>query len=451
MKRTIRLGFVVVLLSFVSAYAPAELTAGAAKANIVPPFPTHMGGFGDRVESFKSVHDPIFARALVIDDGTTGVCLIGSGLMSVDVALTDRVRQAVEDKTGIPATHVLVSCVHNHSAPSYYQYEDEAKAKRVEDFMVGQFTAAAVQAYANRVPALVGFRAGELHGATRNRQQNNETVIDPQVGVLLVQARDSHDTIATLFNFTGHPVIQGSENLAISGEYPGAACRAVEAVLGGVAIFTQGACGDITVHRNGDPWEEIERVGHVVAGEVIKTASFIRPQAEARLAAAYVEEEWAPKPLPPVDQAQADLQAQETALDRAKQNDAGRGVVESIEQRVRLTRALLEQAEGVAGGALQRPDHYPGSVQVMQIGDLVIVAVPGELFVEYALEMRQRTAQLTGKPMILVGYANGYIGYIVTPRAMETGGYEASVARVDPRSGRQLTEEAMRLVPQVVK
>ncbi|MFO1022435.1 MAG: hypothetical protein U0903_17325 [Planctomycetales bacterium] len=74
------------------------------------------------------------------------------------------------------------------------------------------------------------------------------------------------------------------------------------------------------------------------------------------------------------------------------------------------------------------------------------MAIPGELFVEYALEMRARVKQETGKAMCLVGYANGHLGYIVTPRAMETGGYEASVTQLDVPGGRRLTETAMELV-----
>ena len=61
----------------------------------------------------------------------------------------------------------------------------------------------------------------------------------------------------------------------LSGEYPGAASRAIEGLLGGVAVFTQGACGDITVNRKTEPFFEIERFGRILAGEVIKTSGLI--------------------------------------------------------------------------------------------------------------------------------------------------------------------------------
>jgi hypothetical protein len=116
-----------------------------------------------------------------------------------------------------------------------------------------------------------------------------------------------------------------------------------------------------------------------------------------------------------------------------------------------MWRAFHSQAKGVAEGTLKRPETYPGSVQVMHIAGVVLVAVPCELFVEYALEMRQRIAQLTGKSTCVVGYANGYIGYVVTPRARETGGYEVSVARAQLNTGRIMTERAMELVHRFVQ
>src|SRR5262249_30049608 len=148
---------------------------------------------------------------------------------------------------------------------------------------------------------------GELKGATRNRQQGND-LVDTQVGVLRVEAIDTGKPIATFFNFTGHPVIIDSKNLLLSGEYPGAACRAVENLLGGVAIFNQGACGDITVNRSGDPFSEIERLGRTLAGEVIKTSGFIRAGEELELAAASRTIQLPSREIPNLEQAQKALE-----------------------------------------------------------------------------------------------------------------------------------------------
>jgi len=445
MFRNVRFLLPICLLCAVA--SAQEFTAGAAKVSIVPPFPTHMGGFGDRMETFERAEDELYARALALHDGEQAVIIIGSDLMAIDRQLVQRARTIITDKTGVPASHIMISCVHNHSAPSYYQKARKGITELpLEDFLVEHFAEAGISAYDNRVPASAGFKYGEIIGATRNRQQNNEDVVDTTVGVLRIEERESREVIGLLYNFTGHPVILGSRNLKLSGEFPGWASRTIEEVLGGVAVFTQGACGDITVHRQGDPWSEIQRLGRLIAGEVIKTAEFIRPSEEVSVDAASTLLALPPKPIPPLTESEGLLAAAEASYENAVKADAPDQLQRQLRQQVDLQSANVRQAKLIADGELVQPTSYDAEVQVMRIGDLVAVAVPGELFVEYALELRARIKQTYDYPLVLVGYANHYLGYIVTPRAMQTGGYEAAVARVGPESGREMVETAMHLL-----
>ncbi len=448
MSRSFFMSLLLLILSgfYAADSARAELRAGAARESIVPPFPTKMGGFFDRLDNFKGVHDEIFARALVLDNGKTQIVVIGSDLINVSADITARVRENLARDLLIPVQNVLVSSTHNHSSPSVntpgrIDDPDEKSAA----FFVEKFTKVAIDAYTKAVPARAGFAAGQLKGATRNRQQRND-LVDTQVGVLRVEEREGRKTIATLFNFTGHPVIVGSDNLLLSGEYPGVAERAVEEMLGGVAIFTQGAAGDITVHRSGDPFMEIERLGRTVAGEVIKTSGFIRGKDEMELAAASITLNLAARQIPSQGDSEKAIQSAEAELKTLEDSPANKELREEIRNRLRLYNMNLRFAKGMADGSLKLQEHYQAEVQVLQLGDLVIVSAPGEIFVEFALELRQRIKQLLDKSMFLAGYSNGYLGYIVTPRAAVTGGYEASVSRVRPDAGRQITEAAMELV-----
>ena len=431
--------------------AEAHLRAGAARKSIVPPFPTQMGGFTDRVKNFEGVHDELFARALVLDNGTTKLVFIGSDLMAIDAELVRLAREQITRTTGIPASHILICCTHNHSAPSYYQKtpmgQDDAEPS-LKKFLLKQFVSVAIEAERTMVPARAGFAAGSLEGVTRNRQQKND-VIDPQVGVLRVEERDGRKTIATLFNFTGHPVILGSTNLMLSGEYPGAASRAVEKLLGGVAIPTQGACGDITVNRNGDPFLEIERLGRTVAGEVIKTSGLIELRDDLALKAASKSLRLPARRWPSLEQAKSALEQGQAALEAARKQNAPAAVTGLLDDKNRVLKMAVLTAQKSASDPSKKETELEAEVQVVQVGNVMFGAIPGELFVEYALELRSRVKQDTGNSFCLVGYANGYLGYIVTPRAVETGGYEASVTRLDAQAGRTLTENVIELVHQL--
>jgi hypothetical protein len=431
--------------------ADAGLKAGAARISIVPPFPTLMGGFAARTKDFTGVHDEVYARALALDNGTTAAVIIGSDLRSVDDDLTRQVRELILKAAGIPATNILICSTHNHSGPSYHQKTEigqddvEPSLKR---FLIKQFADVGIEAIKAMEPAKAGFGAGSLTGLTRNRQQKND-LIDPQVGVFRVEALQGRKTIATLMNFTGHPVAISSDNLLLSGEYPGVACRSIEQLLGGIAIFTQGACGDITINRNGDPFLEIERIGRTVTGEVIKTSGMIELSDEMPIVALSKTVSLPARQLQSVEGAKKELEAEKAALAAARTNLASTAAIALLEDKHRVASMAVVMAEAIAKDPSRWEKTRNGEVQVLELGNVIFGSIPGEIFVEYALELRSRVKQDAGKSFCLVGYANGYLGYIVTPRAAQTGGYEASVARLDVSSGRMMTEAVMELVHQI--
>ncbi|MBI3119636.1 MAG: neutral/alkaline non-lysosomal ceramidase N-terminal domain-containing protein [Candidatus Hydrogenedentes bacterium] len=431
------------------AHAEPTLRAGATKQSIVPPHPTKMGGYFDRLDNFTGVSTPVYARALVCGNGEHTQALVSLDLIGVSDPLVKLARDKVAAETSIPAKNVLICAVHDHSAPTGFVgmslagEADEDTA--LTEFLISTIAAVVKEAQAAMRPSRLGFAYGRLEGITRNRQQNNNEVVDPELGVLKVEAADSREIIGILCNFTGHPVILGSNNLLLSSEYPGRAAAVIEEVLGGVAVFTQGACGDVTMHRSGDPFEEIKRLGNIVAGEAIKTAGLITPSDDTALVSAVQAVTVEPRVLPSLAEAQERLESLQQALGKAKNG----GETEAKTRRLEREADAAETTLNVVKLAQARPglvdEACHTSVQVMQWGPLIVVGMPGELFVEYQLEMKQRVRQATGHPLMVAGYANDYIGYIVTPRAVHTGGYEQAIARVSHTAGRTLVEAAMTL------
>jgi hypothetical protein len=443
------MGVLLPIASYAQGREGGLILGGAARVSIVPPFPTGMGGFYDRLAKFTGVHDPIYARALVCATGSTQIAVVATDLINMSRNVVDAARAGIESKTGIPAENILIAAAHDHSAPSGYQSDRllmDQYDQRLFDFMTGKIIEVVEEAHKNLRPALIGYRSGCLEGITRNRQQNNEEVIDPEVGVLKVWEPGTRKVVATLFNFTGHPVILGSLNLEISGEYPGCAERTVEEVLGGVALFLQGACGDVTVKRKGDPYLEVERLGHILAGEVIKTAEMITGATDTSLRSSWREVEVGSRVLPPVEEARTTFEQAKQALAEAESKGIKGKALARLERAADTSGTTLK----VAKAAKERPEDYKAathaSVHLLQLGPALLVGIPGEPFVEYALELKQRVRQETRHPLMVAGYSNGYIGYIITDRAKSTGGYENAISRVDENAGRVLVEAAMNLV-----
>ena len=87
-------------------------------------------------------------------------------------------------------------------------------------------------------------------------------------------------------------------------------------------------------------------------------------------------------------------------------------------------------------------EHMETSVEALSLNDLLMIGVPAELFVEYALQLKKA---VEGKTIMLVGYCNDIVGYVVTPEADEEGGYEAGASFLEPSSGRIIVEAALAL------
>jgi neutral ceramidase len=80
-------------------------------------------------------------------------------------------------------------------------------------------------------------------------------------------------------------------------------------------------------------------------------------------------------------------------------------------------------------------------LQAIQIDDSVFVAVPAEVFVEVGMRIKNDGGTRT----FVVGVTNGYIGYLPSRKAFETGGYEVVSARCGPDAEDRLVEGVKRL------
>ena len=83
-------------------------------------------------------------------------------------------------------------------------------------------------------------------------------------------------------------------------------------------------------------------------------------------------------------------------------------------------------------------------IQVIKMGRVALLGWPGEIFCDFGMEVKQRSAF---HPTYTIGYANGSIGYVPTPEAFEEGGYEAdTAAHLADNAGPVLVRETLSLL-----
>ena len=442
-----------------------QFQVGTARACITPDVGMPYLGYGwDRQDPFLGVHDDLWAKALVIDDGEREAALIACDMIGFPpAAFAAAVREQVALHTTIPGDHVMLSASHTHSSHASIDLSTlDLDWPWVQD-LARSLAGAAIAAWQQRQPASIKIKSGEIHGISENRrvirsdgkvyrnwdrsapsEEVRRGPIDPEVGVLLAQRPDG-TPLAVLSNFTAHPICAMSQPL-VSADYPGFAMTAVEAVLGpGVtALFTQGACGDVNppvVRRN---VRDAREVGLQLGGEVLRAAASLLPDevpaADCRVRVATKHVTWDYRTdLMPKDEAERTYAAAKAQVEHLERSGAPAAAVRAETNKHRVA---LEQYELTRNDARQEE----GEIQVLAIGDCAWVGVPGELFCQIGLDIKKKSPFTH---TYIVGYANCYQGYFPTPIAYTEGGYEVNLgrwSRFTAAAGESVQETALDLL-----
>ncbi len=117
--------------------AECAIRAGVAVADITPPIGYRMSGYFSERPS-TGTHDPLQAKAIVWRQGDEQAALVVCDLCEVYAAVTEPARTRVQQKTGIPASHILIAATHSHTGPLYFNalrehFHNKAVAKGGSD------------------------------------------------------------------------------------------------------------------------------------------------------------------------------------------------------------------------------------------------------------------------------------------------------------------------------
>jgi hypothetical protein len=372
--------------------------AGFSSIEITPHnmgFP--MMGYSDREGVSEGVHDPLYAQVVVLqqDDHTWALCVLD--LIAINAETVADIRRRVSERTELASEAIMISAIHTHSGPTIL---DAGNWNRPFAAIVAD---AIVEAWETRRPARVGIGAGFLYGYTLNRRWF-ERPIDPGVGVVRIDDLVG-DCMGVVANFGLHAVVLGYDNFLISADYVGYTRQVVEDALGGTCVFSNGGAANVNpitatvrqqlaerrafttmtgayyygkrrdaielADRAGGTFEEAEEIGIAVGEEIVYVAQGIETA----------------DPVVPPWSAQAWINHLE--------DDEEEELIET---------------------------------QALGIGDFALVGQPGEVFVETALDIKERLRLRGYRFPWVVSYANDWQTYLSPESARMEGGYEAERA-----------------------
>ena len=429
------------------------IKVGIQRVNITPPIGTPLGGYIAREDVSQGIHDDLWAEAIVIEGGNSSVAIVVTDLLGLDGELVRKIRESISRSINLSPSNIMVAATHTHSGPDLLLgYQGKASTTYIQK-LTESITGAVNAAWQVRSSMRLGAAQGSVEGVGANRRSANGLPIDPHVGVLRFD-REGSQLAGIVVNYTCHATVLGPDNLLISADYPGYMRNIINKLKGPnvITAFTNGAAGDINPGYSaelsalgaeipGRTFERAEQLGTMLAGEVLKVLETIEPAPDVPIAVRVKEVPLSLKPLPTAEQAEATLHEKEITLS----NLLNRGAPIEVVTKAKIERLhadlLVKQIQ--ARNRSARKGSMKVELQAIRIGDCALLAFPGELFVEIGLRIKD---QSPFKYTYIVGYANGYIGYIPTKEAFDEGGYETVAANFTPESAEIIEKESAELL-----
>jgi hypothetical protein len=411
--------------------------AGVARTVLTPFWGVELTGWGYYIERrWRRIHDPLHATALAIEDGERAALIVALDLMVIDTSFVRRTRELIHDATGLPSRSILLACSHSHNAPAAGGLLGVGQCDPFyEQWASRQAATAAIVAWNQRQPATVSYASTEVSGLTFNRTRP-EGLVDPTLTLLRVDARGG-TPLAIVANFGAHPTVATElRPRDVSRDVPGMVSDRLEAAFpGAIALYLQGACGDVNFLREFTHTDrEREPAARLVASALDAlehTKAMADPVVEAASAMAVLPtRRWTLEEIER-DRREAERRLAEDDLSGWRET-IGRSMTNRPDDMVRrhggderkavraMCRFHLEWTDRMLQDYESRPEALETEVQALRIGDLYVVANASEFFTPFALEVRRR-AMAPG--LMIACYANGRIGYLPDAHDIEARSY----------------------------
>ncbi|MCX7919390.1 MAG: neutral/alkaline non-lysosomal ceramidase N-terminal domain-containing protein [bacterium] len=396
--------------------------AGVAKTDITPPVGIELTGYIGRQQPSVGIHDPLFAKAIVLADGNTKLALVSCDLLALSRESVAAIRQAVNHQSQIPLQNILIACTHTHSGPATVFLRNCGTVDKDWLAKLEQQISNTIIAAANSMePVNLGFGIGtadiNLDRRTKKDTTLKPNIVDKSLGVIKLDLITG-EPLAIIINYTCHPVVLAEKNRYISADYPGAVCDYISSRYPNepLVVFFNGACGNINPVIRGGTWDDVYRLGEIIGKRAIEVLDSISTNDAMAFSAISQDAELELK-IPTI----AGL---EYELDIFREKAALIPQAESMNQRVNS--AMVSWAEETLN-LLKRgkvSQTVPLEIQVIKLGELILVGIGAEVFCEIGLNIKKEA----GAPTLIIGYANHVVGYIPTRKAFDEGGYEVDTA-----------------------
>jgi neutral ceramidase len=394
--------------------------AAVVKINITPDDSQYLLGYSPRKST--AIHDSLYHRILVIDDGKMQFVLASTDICITNCVEYDRIADKVRNKLGIDQVNFWWTTTHTHSAPEvgpagldelflgerYNHERDEKYAALVESGLINGIK----EAQQELAPARFGIGWGYSQANINRRAKDIDGVaflgMDPdgatdrKIGLIRIDKEDG-SPLVLIANYPIHGTVLGATP-NISADAPGVVSEYVQQKLGVPCLFINGAAGNLaplySVGQNvNDPF--LLQFRTLLGDKILDANNRITTKKEVA------------------------LYTREIIVETPRKD--GLGWPSGFGKYTRTNQSGVN--------LIRVP------IRFLRINnDIVIWSFPCELFCEISNEIRN---QSPFPYTLFYGYANGWLGYMPTEDEWKHKGYETGVSPFTPGAEKDITESVI--------
>jgi len=449
-----------------------KILAGVAKCDITTSSPE------------TPVMDPLYAKALVLDDGKTKLAIITMDVTAIggrkisDGMLNDvgekflpELRSRIHKKLNIPGHNIMVNASHTHP-PGRLLCNDDEQVERVYN--------AVSRAMQNMVEVKIGVGSGTEDRITMNRTLNlrngkqwsirhtnpsppDEEVestgpVDSEIGILRIDRLDG-SPLAIVYNFSCH-LLFGDALGSITANIPAYASKVIEESLGhdSMAFFIQGAAGDIidVNFKDFSHSRDIKTLGSMLGANTLEAYKNIKSkETELKMISETISvprRTDIPEKVALLEKEQDELLKSlhgttlnfksflslyqtdfkiDPSMDALNKQNFEKYLknIHAMEKLARIQDKIATLKKHQKINKESGKNTIDMELQAIKIGECVIASSPAELLTEIGLNIKKRSPY---KHTFVAGYSNGYVHYGVPAADYNKGGYEATECLLAP-------------------
>lgn len=432
---------------------------GAAAVDVTPSLPTFLHGYPHTPRTSSGSNDPLLASALAIDSDGTACIFVAVDVILIGKGLAGAARRRIAADTGVAERAILISATHTHSGPVTVAYvcnesdpivppPDPRYVAMLEDAIVR----AAVTAWTSRRPAELAIVRADATGIGTCRHDPLGPN-DLSVPTIVARDRSTRAFIGIAMVCSMHPTVLHEDSTLFSGDFPAYARRYLQRHVAGKfcpVLFHLGAAGDQSPRHvtRGNTFAEAERLGDILGTGIANALASASYRRDFTVSVSSRSIDLPARKPPTIADGEREFHAAERRHAALIADGAPRASIRTAECDCFGAEETLTIARAAAEGRLADVLHsiLPAEVQLIRIGEIAFIGWPGEVFIEFALALRQ-----THPNAVVITLANGELqGYLVTQAAVEGRWYEAGNALLrSPDAGNDLLAATRALLDEI--